>query len=116
VPDIFQSSTDFNQIVYQLLILSHFKEEECPEPAFEIEDLPDPTSGGRNDRDWPPAQSPGVGDVMFQNGSVMEVDVKNGSVVTDGRVIHESTSPDYHAGDMVSSAKLAKKVMDNQNI
>ena len=53
---------------------------------------------------------------MFQNGSVMEVDVKNGSVVTDGRVIHESTSPDYHAGDMVSSAKLAKKVMDNQNI
>jgi len=92
VPDLLQMSSGFREVVYKLYILGKFKNTRC-EPEYETDQSVLHTrTTNTSDTDT----------VQFQTGGQYRIDVGDGEVVTDGNVIYQSTSSDYHAGDMLT--------------
>lgn len=98
VPEILQMSNGFRQAVYKLYILGKFKHTQC-EPDFETDNSTLHTRDVKN-------KEPDY--VSMQNNSVMKMGLDDGDILTDGRVIFESTSDQYYAGDMLTDHDLNK--------
>lgn len=105
VPEIFQASSSFNAVIYQLYILANFRKSRCPGKSPEDKSE---AFGTIVDKTNPTRTTPDKNAMYWSNNSSYKIDVGNGQVTTDGSVVYESSSPDYTAGDTLSKKEITK--------
>jgi len=101
VPELVQMSSGFREVAYKLYILGRFRSEECV-PKFEADRsvLRDNTTNVGYD--------PNSVHWTDSGQHIMQFDLPDGYVVTDGSMVHESTSSQYYAGDVITDKEYVK--------
>lgn len=110
LPELMQMTNGFREVIYKMYVLGKFRQETC-KPEFESDHsvIPDRTRHVGYD----PSKVHWVDDNTGTYTRKLKLD--NGYVITDGGVIYESTSPDYHTGDMVTDKEWMQMVRDAQD-
>lgn len=83
VPPLLQESSAFREVVYKLYLLGKFKHTHCQQQH-------------ETDNSSLHTRTTNIG------GSLVKMEIDDGSVITDGAIIYESTSDQYYAGDMLT--------------